>query len=73
MKRKPKLKECPFCGGEASVHYCSYSDADNYGSYDRVYCTTYDCQGSSLREPYSHQATEDAAVKRWNTRHKKEK
>lgn len=70
-KKTPKILPCPFCGGEAKIHYCSYSDPDDYGSYTRVYCMTYGCRGSSLSDPvkFIGHDTDEYAIKNWNRRH----
>jgi len=67
---KPKLKACPFCGGEAAYGKVTYpqSAADEHGwsqrqfhSVNCIYC------GSSNQGIIGHRTQEEAA-QHWNTR-----
>lgn len=57
-----KLKQCPFCGGEAEMNRILNSDGEP--EYYISVCKKHDCPGN-VREVYK---SEEMAIKVWNTR-----
>lgn len=61
-----KLRECPFCGCEASVDTVNYYIDGEY--YCAVVCT--ECRLEMLTDEWSdEQSAEEEAIAKWNTRH----
>jgi len=62
-----KLKECPFCGGNAYVYSSNgFSDYETKVRYD-VGCGTKFCMGTNRCK--SRFLDNEEAIARWNTRH----
>lgn len=56
-----RLRECPFCGHEASLYHCDGGDYDNDN-----YIIECDFCGCSM--DFASDKTEEEAIKTWNTR-----
>lgn len=68
-KTKGKLKPCPFCGGEASIATVKYSPCDITKLNNREKGYFVNCQICSARNEFGiSYATEEEAIKHWNTR-----
>lgn len=64
-----KLKPCPFCGGEASLGTIKYSPCDITKLNNREKGYFVNCQMCSARNEHGiSYATEEEAIKHWNTR-----
>lgn len=65
-----ELRECPFCGGEASVYESNRwpSSGDRITGYT-VICTDMDC--INYRADDWYERTEKRAIERWNTRYER--
>jgi Lar family restriction alleviation protein len=61
--KTPKLKPCPFCGGEP----CQHSGSTSYGHY----CSWIECRKCHSMGPV--RKTEAGSAKAWNRRHKQRK
>lgn len=66
---KGELKPCPFCGGEASIGTVRYEPCDITRLNNREKGYFVNCQICSARnESGISYATEEEAIKHWNTR-----
>ncbi len=64
-----QLKPCPFCGGEASIGTVKYSPCDITKLNNREKGYFVNCQICSARNEVGiSYATEEEAIKHWNTR-----
>ncbi len=62
-----ELRECPFCGGEASVYESNrWPSSGNRITGYTVICTDMDC--INYRADDWYERTEKRAIERWNTR-----
>lgn len=62
-----ELRECPFCGGEASVYESNrYPSSGNRITGYTVICTDMDC--INYRADDWYERTEKRAIERWNAR-----
>lgn len=63
-----KLKPCPFCGGEAKIHYCAEIENAKIRAIlvNKVGVSCNDCHVATL--PYE---TEEKAIEAWNRRTEK--
>lgn len=62
-----ELRECPFCGGEASVYESNrWPSSGNRITGYTVICTDMDC--INYRADDWYECTEKRAIERWNTR-----
>ena len=62
-----ELRQCPFCGGEASVYESNrYPSSGNRITGYTVICTDMDC--INYRADDWYERTEKRAIERWNTR-----
>lgn len=62
MKMTDKLKNCPFCGGEAYI-----TNEDNYGYVDDEFLIC--CEKCGLQFGFANQyETAEEAIEAWNTR-----
>lgn len=65
-----ELRECPFCGGEASVYESNrWPSSGNRITGYTVICTDMDC--INYRADYWYERTEKRAIERWNTRYER--